>query len=99
MGCESGFVSLAREGADPSLGSSTLLQFYISIFWGRPHHVACRILVPQPGIEPMPPAVEVWCLSHWTVREVPHNTLYSKGFWQRPLRSVGLAWLLSLTQS
>ena len=32
--------------------------------------VACGILAPQPGIEPVPPAVEVWSLSHWTAREV-----------------------------
>ena len=25
---------------------------------------------PQPGIEPMPPAVEAQHLKHWTVREV-----------------------------
>ena len=29
------------------------------------------ILVPQPGIEPTPPAVEVWCLNHWTAVGVP----------------------------
>ena len=34
-------------------------------------HGACRILVPQPGIRPMPPAVEAQSLSHWTTREVP----------------------------
>ena len=28
------------------------------------------ILVPQPGIEPIPPAVEVWSPYHWTTREV-----------------------------
>ena len=33
--------------------------------------VACRILVPQPGIKPVPPAVEAWSLNHWTAREVP----------------------------
>ena len=26
---------------------------------------ACRILVPQPGIKRLPPAVEVWSLVHW----------------------------------
>ena len=30
------------------------------------HPVACRILVPQPGIELMPPAVEALGLNHWT---------------------------------
>ena len=28
-------------------------------------------LVPWPGIEPGPPALGVWSLSHWTTREVP----------------------------
>ena len=27
-------------------------------------------LVPWPGIEPRPPALEVWSLSHWTTRKV-----------------------------
>ena len=29
------------------------------------------ILVPQPGMEPTPPALDVWSLNHWTVKEVP----------------------------
>ena len=36
--------------------------FFFPIFW--PLHVAHGILVPQPGIEPMPPAMEVQCLNH-----------------------------------
>ena len=28
-------------------------------------------LVPWPGIEPEPPALGAWSLSHWTTREVP----------------------------
>ena len=34
-----------------------------------PHHTACGFLVLQPGIEPVPPAVEVWSLNHWTTKE------------------------------
>ena len=33
--------------------------------------MACGILFPWSGIELMPPAAEVWNLSHWTAREVP----------------------------
>ena len=33
--------------------------------------MACGILVPWPGIEPVPPAVEVQSLNYWTTREVP----------------------------
>ena len=47
--------------------------FCFILFWGVflaiPH--SCGILVPQPGIEPVPPAVEVHSLNHWTAREVP----------------------------
>ena len=35
------------------------------------HYVACRILVPQPRIEPGPLALEAWSLKYWTTREVP----------------------------
>ena len=41
--------------------------YFIYLFFG---YTACGILVPQPGIEAMPPALEVWSLNHWTTREV-----------------------------
>ena len=50
-----------------------LRQYFI--FWL--HHTACRILVPQPGIEPMALAVEARSLSHWTTRKVQDNILDS----------------------
>ena len=37
--------------------------------------MACRILVPRPGIEPVPPAVEAGSLNHWTAREVQERPL------------------------
>ena len=37
-----------------------------------------RDLVPWPGIEPKPPALEVQSLSHWIIREVPQRVLLSK---------------------
>ena len=36
------------------------------------HGLACRILVPQPGIEPGPSAVEAWSPTHWSAREFPY---------------------------
>ena len=33
--------------------------------------MACGILIPQPGIKPLPPALEACSLNHWTTREVP----------------------------
>ena len=41
--------------------------------------MACGVLVPQPGIEPVPPAVAVWSLHHWTSKEVPLKTHISIG--------------------
>ena len=35
------------------------------------HHPAYKILVPWPGIEPVPSAVKVWSPNHWTAREFP----------------------------
>ena len=43
--------------------------YFILFYW--PRLAACGILVPQPGIEPVPPAVEARILNHWTTREVP----------------------------
>ena len=52
-----------------------LLFLFLAALW-----VACEILVPQPGIEPVPPAVEAWILNHWTARAV-----LSTSFWQPEL--------------
>ena len=43
--------------------------FYLLIF--LPHCVACRFLVPQPGIEPVPSAVKAQSPNDWTSREFP----------------------------
>ena len=40
------------------------------------HLEACGILVPQPGIEPVFPAVQVWSPNHWTAREFPEIYIY-----------------------
>ena len=46
-----------------------LFLIYFLFFW--PHHEACGILVPQPGIEPGPSTVRAWSPNHWTAREFP----------------------------
>ena len=72
---------LAREWVLPGLVPSRTAPFLRSPGEGRhlylhfnfffwPHCVARRILVPQPGIKPLPPAVEGQSLNHWTIREV-----------------------------
>ena len=48
----------------------------VSLFFFVPHRAACRILVPWPGIEPVPAAVEAQSRNHWTTREVPQVCLF-----------------------
>lgn len=38
--------------------------------------MACGVFDPQPGMDPTPPRVEVWCLNLWTVRKDPLFTLF-----------------------
>ena len=49
-------------------------HFKYGLFWGSllfwPCHAAFGILVPQPGVEPVSPAVEAWGLNHCTAWEV-----------------------------
>ena len=45
------------------------MLFYFSYFYFI-GDVTCRILVPPPGIEPMPPTMEAQSRKHWTTREV-----------------------------
>ena len=48
-----------------------LFFFLIYFLFFTPRHVACGILAPRPGIEPVPPAVEVQSPNHWTTWEFP----------------------------
>ena len=45
------------------------------LFW--PYYAACRILVPQPGIKPVPLAVEVQSPNYWITREDPFRSVQS----------------------
>lgn len=49
----------------------SLFQNSGSFMSSWPHHATCGILVSPSGIEPMPPALEAWRLTHWTTRGVP----------------------------
>ena len=46
-------------------------QIFFFFFFFLPCCMACRILVPWPRIEPVPPAVEVQGHNHWTAGAVP----------------------------
>ena len=55
----------------------SLFLFYLFFFFLASLH-GLQILVPQPGIEPMPSAVKVWSPNHWTAREFPRS-LFLRG--------------------
>ena len=47
---------------------------FIYLFWlNWPGEAACRVLVPWPGIEPIPFAVKAQSLNHYIAREAPKN--------------------------
>ena len=52
-----------------SVRKGMLFYLFILIFWLS--HMACGILVSQPGVERELPALEAWSLNHWNAREVP----------------------------
>ena len=49
--------------------------------------LAYRILVLQPGMEPMPPAVETWSPNLWTARE-SLNRIYFRSWYRKYARHV-----------
>ena len=50
-------------------------HIYLNFFFWL-HCAGCGILVPQPGIEPPPPALEAQSLNHWAAKEVPHLNFF-----------------------
>ena len=48
-----------------------------------PCHAACGILIPWPGIEPIPPALEAWSLNHWTPGKSPSFSFKSSNGWKQ----------------
>ena len=53
--------------SSPSLLIFIIIIIILAMMCGMWEYV---ILVSPPGVEPVPPAVEAWCLSHWTSRAV-----------------------------
>ena len=85
-------ASSAKPPCPSSLGRVSFMAFLTAVllFWGC--CVACGILVPQPGIQPVPPAVEAWSPNHWTAREAPHSCSFT--FTLMADRSLPSAWKL-----
>ena len=67
--------SLEKILTKTQLGSGFFLLFLFCFV--LLHCAVCGILVPRPGIKPMPPAVEAQSLNHWTSREVPRDFFFT----------------------
>ena len=55
-------LSVSATPGVKSIQFPEFLSSFFSLFWL--HHAARGILVPRPGIEPVPPAVEAWSRNH-----------------------------------
>ena len=66
-----------------------VVLFFGVFFWL--HGAARKILVPPPGTEPVPSAVEAWSINHWTAREVPEGVFFFLKTWQN-YRMATLCW-------
>ena len=69
------FVSMERQCRKECVGREAVsLEHILKVgkltYLFRLCHMACGILVPSAGIEPMPHAMEVWHLNHSTSKEV-----------------------------
>ena len=67
-------------GLCPSYLFWTFFFFAVCLFVFWPCHMACKILVPWPGIEPGPSTVSVWSPIHWTTREFPAPHTSSRNY-------------------
>ena len=59
------------------LSSQVLFKNFLCIFWSC--HMACRIFILCPGIQPGLSAVKAWSPNHWTAREFPQFSGFNSG--------------------
>ena len=67
--------SLCCQPPDKDLSPLSIICLFI-YFW--PHHAACRILVPQPGIKSVPPAVGAQSHNHKPPQGSPELSIFYK---------------------
>ena len=66
---ETKVIQIGKKEIKISLSAEDIFFFNVLLFCSC--HVACGILVTQPGIELRPPALKVWSLNCWTAKEIP----------------------------
>ena len=74
---QSPYSRMERQRVSLLLVSDSFWFFFNrSFFWLW--HRACRILVPPPGVEPMPPAMDTLSPNQWATREMPSLQFHSR---------------------
>ena len=65
--------SQPRDGIQVSCIAGRFFFFFLYLFILLHQVFSCSMwdLIPLPRIEPRPPALVAWSLSHWTTREIP----------------------------
>ena len=69
------FHAIIKKVQRPNKIRSNIQSFFFFFFW--PHRVACGILAPWPGIEPVFPAVEARSPNHGTASEFPIQSSFT----------------------
>ena len=65
-----------KHKGEKKIVDKSLLWRYVNLtkfffFFFLPCYVAYGVLVPWPGIKPVPSPLGVWSFNHWTAREIP----------------------------
>ena len=88
-------------GLEPELFNHPILTLFF-LFLATPKSHACGIVVPWPEIEPVPSALGLQSLNHWTTREVPLSLLLTtcgmNVWWKIDLREYRSLWMSSHRQ-
>lgn len=67
----------------------------VLLFLGGGGRITWLVELPWSGIEPMPPALVVWSLNHWT--RLPGKSHFSFNRWVKPIHLL-LIWLIYWSQ-
>ena len=80
-----GLSTTAPPGKPPTVLLNKGIAFFcfVLFLFSWPHQMACGILVPRPGVEPVPLAVKMLSPNHWTSSEfqVLHFFKEPKSYW------------------
>ena len=83
------------------LGKGLLSRMFFKnpTIFGGPCHVACRNLVPPPGIESGAMAVKVLSANLWTTRDVPRISRFLYQFFKEGTWAIHMNWQATVSSN